>query len=117
MILLLYALSLGVAAQALYVFPFNQATADPKKADFGSLLLLFFIFCSLDFCIVCVFCGACVCFHPLDAVPKTSVRTKRALIKQAWARSMLWNVLVIILLGGSVVFGTSLFGSSWLNGD
>lgn len=105
MILLLYALSLGVAAQALYVFPFSQATADPKKADFGWLLLSFFACYSLDFCIMCVFCGVCVYFHPMDAVPKTSVRTKRALIKQAWARSMLWNVVIVILLGGSAGFG------------
>ena len=110
MIVLLYGLSLEIAAQVLYIFPYARLTADPSTIDFGYQALGFLMYFVLDLGLVCIFCGVCVLFQnmdPISAAPE--MNRQRALMRRKWVQFILWNVPVAVLLAGSAGFGYFLF--------
>ena len=110
MTILLYGLSLEMAAQVLFVFPYSRYYTD---AHFGKLALGFLIYFALDLGSVCTFCGVCVLFQNRDPTSETpELNRQRALMRRKWVQFILWNVPVAILLAGSAVFGYFLFDIS-----
>ena len=116
MIVLLYGLSLEMAAQVLYVFPYTQSTADPSKSDFGYQALGFLMYFALDLGLVCTFCGVCVLFQNMDSISAApEMNRQRALMRRKWVQFILWNAPVAVLLAGSAVFGYFLFDARGSN--
>ena len=110
MIILLYGLSLEMAAQVLYIFPYTRLTADPSTIDFGYQVLGFLIYFALDLGFVCTFCGVCVLFQSMDLTSYApEMNRQRAIMRRKWVQFLLWIVPVAILLAGSAVFGYFLF--------
>lgn len=110
MIILLYGLSLEMAAQVLFVFPYSRVTSDPSKADFRDLAIAFLVYTALDVGFMCTFCGVCVFFLRLDMVSEAITKNDRqGLLRRKWAQLVLCTVSEAMFLAGSAVFGYYLF--------
>ena len=102
LILLVYGLSIVFATYILILFPYERVSDIPDGASLGYLVLQLFIYLLFDLSMICAYCGLFILFHGLDTFLTPVGSIKPALHN---GNRILWYYLVVIFMGGSIVFG------------